>query len=498
MDDRTLNTVRLETSALEMRALRASIEAWLVECADADVDFAGKYQGKYKSQLAALRGLLLGAAEAVEKAISALRDRLSEPAGEFHAAGRECDGAIVWLHRLWDSFREKYAQRAIDRGTRNLLLAADEALWSCYATPMRLAGNKNPRAPLAFVESEYSPAAIQAGRTMPAQLRLDSGDDDLRSFARSLPVSMLRLPPACLRSPWWLIFVAHEVGHYLQNDLGPWIKKDLDLIEHTRAGIKSAALACGVSESDSEWWGRWGEEIFADFISALLAGPWALWALCEVERGTPAEMCARQRNYPSPIVRLALMKSTLESLGRLDAKDPNDPWAMRGIDPAALASGFQQAQGDLHAVPYVVKFLMQPLPNGKTLASLCAAEPPPAAPWPRAKVAGWRDHMLGRKNVPTEQTADAARLVLCGSLAAWAEVVSTDGLDEKARVSFRSSIAEKCLAALAASSEPGLRAAGDAEDAETHARSRGEGMATSVLNRLRSKAVAAGATGGDH
>lgn len=494
MDDSALNTVRLESTSRELRALRASIEAWLSDWAASDVDAGGKYRGKYRSQLAALRGLLLGAAEAIEGSLADLRDRFGEPAGEFYGWCRECDAGIVWVHRLWESFRQKIAQRTIGSETRALLLAADEVLWSCYAAPMRMAGVQNPRAPLSFVEPEYSPAAIQEGRTMPVQLRLDAGDEELRAFARSLPVSMVRLPAACVRSPWWLVFVAHEVGHLLQNDLGRTATNDLNLFEHTRAGIKLAALAGGTDETDAESWARWGEEIFADFVSILLVGPWALLALCEVERGTHAEMCARRRSYPSPIVRLSLLKLALQRVGGLKVQDAS---AMRGIDTAAVTSGSPEAAADLAVVPHVVDFLMKPLPNGKTLMKLCSAEPSPNGSWPGGRVAAWRDHLLGRKKIPIEQTAQAARLVVCGSQAAWEEVASTAALDEHARDSLRDALAERSLTTLAASSEPGLRAAGDAEDAERRARSQGGAMARSVLTRLRSHEAPSAATRGD-
>ncbi len=487
MDAATLNTVRLESTSLEMRALRASIEGWFVECAASDVDANGDYRGKYRSQLAALRGMMLGAADALDKSINDLRKSVNEPSGEFYRACREHDGAIVWLTRLWASFRDKYAQRSIGADTRLLLIAADEVLWSCYAQPMRQANKgKRPRSPLAFVEAEYSPAAIMEGRTMPAQLRLETDAGGASQFARSLPVSMLRLPTMCIRSAWWLIFVAHEVGHYLQNDLGPILQENLDLLVHTRDGIKAAVAAQGLNESDADRWARWGEEIFADFISVLLVGPWALWALSEVDRGTPKEMCARRTTYPAPIVRLALMKHALERLGRAD---PKSPWSMRGIDPEAVAADSPEAKDDLRLVPSVIDFLSEPLPGGKTLMGLCGIGSAPASSWPRAKIAGWRDHMLGRCNLPPEQTAEAARLVVCGAAAAWAEVLSTSGIDQPARDALRESVTQRALGALAASSEPGLRAGDDTDLEESAARHRGTTLASDVLAQLRAHAV---------
>ena len=74
---------------------------------------------------------------------------------------------------------------------------------------------------LPYIEPEYSPMAIP--RDDPPPDLAPEADSVLAAFLGKLPVPLISLPPLCVTDPWWLILVAHEVGHHLQFDLcGGW------------------------------------------------------------------------------------------------------------------------------------------------------------------------------------------------------------------------------------------------------------------------------------
>lgn len=120
---------------------------------------------------------------------------------------------------------------------RSALAAADEVVWSCYHSPCLAAAARSDKvrhgaAPLAFIDPQYSPAAVEADKPPPANLELTVNVASLEDV-KKLPIPLLRLPTWCVNAPWWLIYVAHETGHHLQHDLG--------LIGHFRRGMEAAA-----------------------------------------------------------------------------------------------------------------------------------------------------------------------------------------------------------------------------------------------------------------
>ena len=180
-----------------------------------------QYVGRHESQRTALKALLVDAVQSLAEQAAALP--ADTPPGELFDRCRVLDEAAVWLERVWDFYRTKFDQRD-DPVTGSVVQAADEVVWSCYHPVMARARGKHRPQPLPFLASEYSPAALESDKPVPAGLRpsLDPPDwtDALRAATSSLPVTLLRLPPWCIQDPWWLVFVAHEVGHHVQADLG--------------------------------------------------------------------------------------------------------------------------------------------------------------------------------------------------------------------------------------------------------------------------------------
>jgi hypothetical protein len=82
---------------------------------------------------------------------------------------------------------------------------------------------------------------------------------------QQIPVPLVALPPNCSQEPWWLAYIAHEVGHHVQADY----LRDARLIE---------IFAEVLTAAGGERWGGWGQEIFADVFSLLAIGYLPTWS----------------------------------------------------------------------------------------------------------------------------------------------------------------------------------------------------------------------------
>jgi hypothetical protein len=355
----TLAAFRLEQTTLELESLSKLIVEWLARLDKADA------AGLHKTQLGAVRSVLAGAAEKLLANVGEV-----DPAGmtvaEVYDLCRDYDQAAVWLRRLWEFVRGKFDQReepTAGSEVARLLKSADEVIWSCYHAVLNEASGRSPTvkhgpAPLAYVEPEYTPATVQLDKPLPLALVLKAELTFLDEFMESLPIPVLRLPPWCVGAPWWLVYVAHEVGHHVQHDL--------NLVAHFREGLRKAARDGGLASDDARLWGDWSEEIFADVFSVMMMGQWAVRAIAEAEMGTPEKMVRHKDNYPAPIIRLALMERLARSLGLPTSG------ALLGLDPQNVADTDQKTKLDFGVIGRAVEFARAELPGDLgTLESLC-------------------------------------------------------------------------------------------------------------------------------
>lgn len=416
MDRELTNLVRRERSQLELDRLNERIAAWHEHRRAADSDARGRYIGRHKTQLETLESVLTTAAAAFGSDLAGGKDM---PEGAFYDACREVDEAIVWLERFWSFYREKFDQRD-DPRLSPLLRAADELVWSCYHEVMERATKRDPSlthgpAPLAFIAPEYSPAALDSETRPKGELVLpgdyERWSEALRELVKTLPLPLLRLPPWCVESPWWLIYVGHEVGHHLLTDL--------ELTVHVADGIAAAVTGTpGSSDKGVRQWRLWSEEIFADAVSVVLMGEWAVWATAEVEWSRAERMVQPKRDYPPPIVRLELIAS-LAKQHQLEGE-----WALRGLASAPAAAAYPDVKPYLDAVPAVVAFLSSALPRGLgTLEELCGFD--------RAglhrDVKYWSAALWHAEPPRPQAELATARRVTAASLAAWAGLAATPG-----------------------------------------------------------------------
>ena len=380
----------------------------------------------------------------------------------LYEACRTYDLRAVWIERVWEFFRSKLDQR--DGGDyRRLLMAADQVVWSCYRPPIERAGidaaEQGARVsvvPLPFVESRYALEAFPA-TTVPADLAEDAGV--VSEYLERLPMGLVRIPPGCARAPWMLVLVAHEVGHTLQDELAPGLTDEF-----------ADAIAAAVGDAgDANWWRRWSREIFADVVSVLLAGPWALRALIELEKRAPQQMLDRRGRYPPAVIRLKLLERAAAAVG-LDAA-----WVLELL-PAGASPDDTAVAGDRRNVDAVVEAALASLPSvGASLRELCDVRPA------EFEIDGDVDRWAGaladeEASVPTGSGPRAARLMACAALAAWDALPA--GATTEERREAEGKLAKRALAAIAGSRDGAFRADGPAPGA---AKRTGQDLAAALL-----------------
>ncbi len=428
-----VNLVRIQETERSIDLLRLSLNEWLDRRKKKDS------LNQYKTLLATLRLQLNALIDSVRAAFHEIHP--SAGRGAVYAACRLQEKRLLWIERLWTYFRDKFDQRD-NPSYRDVLAAADEVVWSCYAEPFRVAAASHGAAPLPWIAAEYSPKAI-ARKNVPQDLRSEVDGGFLKEMLRELPAPTVSLPPQCAREPWWLIYLAHEIGHHVQFDLLP----DERLVDDFRELLKSSIA----NQDAADIWQYRGEEVFADAFSLYMAGPWALWALTELEWTTEAAMLDDGNvQYPAPAARLLLMNEVLHRMN-FTGDEP-----LRGLPDAAVGSDAEQA-AILTAVADAIT--CKPVAGAHTLGSLCAWNPDDYQGISPA-VTEWKETFLRNGGRAPDESLRSARIALAGGVAAWAE--ASLETDRGKRTVIKEELASRLLKALRESHEPVERGA-DAE-----------------------------------
>lgn len=430
---------RIEQSRWQVARCKSAFEAWLRRRQEAD------RSGQYASQLGALKLV-------VDENLGLMAHRLDSiaadsPSGEIYTRCKQVDRQLVWVRRLWDYFREKWDQRDDDERGR-MLAAADEIVWSAYAPPFRRLDRPVGPAPLPYVGAEFGPHAIP--RRRPPQ-RLVPSDVLLRKTLAKLPVPVIGLPEICVSDPWWLILLAHEVGHQVAYDL------DGGRLPATVAAClgdaASRAHRDGLPEGD---WAGWAHELFADAFAAATVGAAHLWAIAELERGSDETLLRGGSAYPPPIVRHAVAAHTLASLG-LDGVEalPPVPPAV-AVDELRIEGPERERVGRmLELAPAIALALLdEPLVDAARLRDL--APPDPSRLARSGKAGRWGRELAGEAEVRPEPTLEAPRLATVGGLAEWANAMEEP--DGERRRERAGRLRERMLDLLPDCREPGVRA----------------------------------------
>jgi hypothetical protein len=439
MSDRLAGRVRIEQTLDELDRLRSRIAGWVERRRGLDS------LGQYRSQLAALETGLLGSLKGVAAGLDGID--AGRPTGEVYADCRAADRRLVLVGRVLEWFRSKFDQRD-DPALAPVLAAADEVVWSCYAEVFRNAAEfsdgkvaRGP-APLPYLEPEYAPRAVPRDEP-PPELRADADDVILHEYLGRLPVPVVGLPIACIESPWCLVLLGHEVGHQVQADLVP----DWGLVDEFGSLLATTANA----EAAARRWRRWGSEVFADLCLVCSAGPWAVWAVTELELADQPTMLATNRpRYPSPVARLELLATAAEAVG-LDGRA-----GLRGLDPRALAAGAGGvvAEDVGLASPMAAAALGHQLGGLGSLTELYAFDADDFRPG--GSVDGWTEALRTPALLFPEPSLRAARLLAAAATAAWGELASVP--DAVQRAEARASLREALLPTIAQSREEATRA----------------------------------------
>jgi hypothetical protein len=300
---------RINQTRRELNCLRGELEKWIRDRLEED----GKAQHQYQTQLTDLQVVLVKALDRIRDGVEGVAEAAGPAA--VYVACRRWDNCIVRARRLWTFYREKFDQRQ-DPRLRDVLRAADEVVWSCYAEAFRNAlpagTHKVPSAPLPYLDAQFTPLAITRAE-IPAPLKGDErlGTDVLNEVLPKMPVPVVALPLSCVQAPWQLVYLGHEVGHHLQSDLGD---TRTQLVTQFRGQLEGAVKGQGAKDR----WGPRNQELFADVASVYALGPWAAWAMCEMELADAATMLRRKEGqtvYPPAVVRLAHLAQLTTDLG---------------------------------------------------------------------------------------------------------------------------------------------------------------------------------------
>jgi hypothetical protein len=342
-----VNQVRIEQTRLELDHLALESDNWVAARQKRD------RSQQYHSALANLKILMTDCLQRLKEELDGIAD--DGGTTDVYSACRKLDTSLILVRRVWTFFRTKFEQRD-DPVLGPALAAADEVVWSCYADAFQNAGQPRQAAPLPYIEPAYSPQAVPRADP-PSDLRGDSAL--LQEFLQTLPIPVVSLPPTCVRSPWWLVYLGHEVGHHIQYDLLP---------QAQLVGEFGQLLASAFPDDEeaAARWESWGREIFADLYSVCLMGPRAVWAMAALELAGERDLMVSRigkATYPPAVVRLGLLAAAADAL----EVDGAAELSALGIDPQKVVTGQPLiekgrdlralAWADLAHVPRVMKVL---------------------------------------------------------------------------------------------------------------------------------------------
>jgi hypothetical protein len=440
---------RRDQSLRELDRIDRALTEWDDRRKGADVyEDNGAYRGKYESQREAVVKEVRGAIGVFRDAIT--HTPLGGTRGGVFAAFARHDRRLVWLWRAWGYYREKFDQRD-DPALAPALRAADEVVWSCYRPFFGDADEIQP-APLPYFSDDYTFRAVRTKAESGEVPDEPDGAGPLSGYFDRLPIPLLKLPPTLATSPWALALIGHEVGHFVQVRAGAPARP-----AEFAALLRRLAAGHGADGKTAEAWGKWGSEVFADLYAVATMGPWAAWAVAQVELAGDEAMRTRGTSYPPPVARLALMASSAEALGLPGAWEE----LASAVDVDALAAGSDRAVADVALARSLGAALArESLVGGSTLAGLTGLlakdyeeDDDPGRSGESVRLA---DALLAGTPAPVKRQRKSARLAAAGAARAWAKVAANTKADDRERSAL--AYHEAVFAAVEACYEAGKRA----------------------------------------
>ena len=305
--------------ATELRAklagLREELETWESDTA------TGATLRKHCTQV---RALLLNLDAPIAAVGAGLDDAGAEPI--------DIEREILEIHRLWDFFRGKLAQRYVPR-FGPFLAGADAFAWRCYEPAANLLPSPGREPPLVFLNGGSSPFTLPRSAPYEAE---DVPDERVRSNV--ILTALQTLPFAVIGVPWFQVeylpdmpVIGHEVGHDVEADL---------LLE---TGVHQAIRGAVGDEARRRHWLQWRSEVFADVYGTLAAGPAFTSSLIDFLAGLPESVAVEplDPDYPTRTLRIMLSTEVLRKLGfDEDATRLREAWSKRY--PSHSGAAFEQ------------------------------------------------------------------------------------------------------------------------------------------------------------
>ena len=404
---------RINQTRRGLAGLRNEINTW------SDLREHSDEQRQYATQLSTLRTQLLYLLGEVQRESGKLSGR--DGVRTVYARCRVIDQRLLWIRRLWTYFQSKFDQRYDDK-LKDLLKAADEVVWSCYAQPFRVLGKvERPPQPLPFVTQVYSPYAIPREEP-PQDLRSDVDADFLATMLSAMPIPVVGIPSQSLDEPWRLAYLAHEIGHQVQFDF--------------QSGALINSFGDTLLRAGGRRWQLWNKELFADVFSLFMIGQWAIWALAELIWTDAAGMLdGTNPRYPCPLIRLMFMAKVADELGL------NGSVALRGLRPADLLEQGpvlikkidvrDAVKDDLLQVAAVATAAANAeVEAGLKLSTLCEFDPTEFQS-PDGTAHLWGEALAGRVGMANDKSLRSSRLVVSGAVRAWAEICDCPDANER-------------------------------------------------------------------
>jgi hypothetical protein len=397
-------------------------------------------QKRHRSQLRAIGSVVEACLSKIDGTLDGFVDL---PVREAYEGCRVAEHQLAFVRRLWGYFHEKWDQRDSEE-LASVLAAADEVIWSCFQPPLRKLGRESQPAPLAYVTADFSPHAM-GPKGYPIGLR--GSDELLRETVSRLPVPLIGIPFTCVASPWWLVLVAHEVGHqvaYLIDEIdgGP-----------TVADFLTQATATADLEVRQKW-RMWSHEVFADAFASMMVGSAHLWALFELEQGSDEAMVRERASYPPPLVRQAVVASLLAQIGAsASGQLPAPPAGLELKDLSIRDNEAERVARLMSMVPKVASALAdEEVTEQLSLRKLSGWDEAPLGP---TQVKAWANQLREKSPKPVEEL-EAARIGAVGGLAVWAEIA--EEADADLRRERAGALRKAMLDVLPLSREEGYRA----------------------------------------
>jgi hypothetical protein len=307
---------RVELDA-KLRGMLTDIEHWR------ELGTRGGPLEKHHSQLTRIGVVIRDAVTEIDNE----RKSLVGDDDQFLARAAPLELQLLCLHRVWDFFRVRLAQRLVPHTA--LFLAVANELARRLVDPIVTRRTNadgfdaalHAEAPFVYLCAPIRGALSNTPFALGRDLGIDGSLDEsgvlgavpvpLRRLVDCVPIPIIGVPWYQLAHPPDMALIAHEAGHVAEFDAQ--ITGDLD------AALESALAGRADPARDLSAWRAWRVEAFADCFAGAALGPGyacALDAFLAAPRASLANDIPNPRSpYPPAAVRIMLAFAAAEAGG---------------------------------------------------------------------------------------------------------------------------------------------------------------------------------------